>query len=51
MIVLAVFCRQLSLGVATDLFKLFDGRTGDQIARNKELILAFSMVRAYCGCG
>ena len=31
--------------MATDLFKLFDGRSGDRIARNNELIWAFSMVR------
>jgi len=35
--------------VATDLFKLFDGRSGDRIARNNELIWAFSMVKANCG--
>lgn len=36
---------QLSASVAKDLFLLFDGRSGDMIAPNNELILAFSMVR------
>ena len=37
---------QLSASVAKDLFLLFDGRSGDMIAPNNELILAFSMVSA-----
>lgn len=37
---------QLSASVAKDLFLLFDGRSGDMIAPNNDLILAFSMVRA-----
>lgn len=30
--------------MANDLFRLFEGRSGQRIASNKELILAFSMV-------
>ena len=35
---------QLSISVASDLFKLFVGRHGDMIAPTNELILTFSMV-------
>ena len=35
---------QLSSSVASDLFRLFDGRKGKMIAANGELILAYSMV-------
>ncbi len=35
---------QLSSSIAEQLFQLFDGRSGNKIAPNGELIRAFSMV-------